>query len=111
MEHRMKDPIAELPPEIAKQIDPGWRKNETEYWATRDQLLRNDAGQWIGFADGKVVASGASPVAVLHAAEDAARSPFVVCVGREEEPCRMRRSAFPYDTGYPGEPLPILSVE
>lgn len=107
----MKDPIAELPPEIAKQIDPVWRKNETEYWAVRDGLLRKYADQWIGFADGRVVASGASPVAVLHAAEDAARSPFVVCVGREEEPCRMRRSTFNYDPGYPGEPLPILSVE
>lgn len=107
----MKDPIAELPPEIAKQIDPVWRKNETEYWAVRDSLLRKYADQWIGFADGRVVVSGASPVAVLHAAEDAARSPFVVCVGREEEPCRMRRSTFNYDPGYPGEPLPILSVE
>lgn len=105
----MKDPVAQLPVEIAKQIDSVWRKNETEYWVSRDQLLRNYSGKWIGFADGGVVASGDSPVAVLHAAEDAALSPFVVCVGREAEPCRMRRSTFGYDASYPGEPLPVVN--
>jgi predicted aspartyl protease len=101
----------QLPPEIARQIHPDWRKNEAEYWAVRDQLLGQHQGQWIGFADGVVIASGTSPVAVFHAAEASGRHPFFTCVGRENEPCRMRRVSFAYDNSYPGEPLPIVSVE
>jgi hypothetical protein len=82
------------PPEIARQIDPTWRNNEAAYWAVRDQLLRQYQGQWIGFANGAVIASGSSPVAVFHAAEATGKSPFVTCVGRENEPVRMRRSSF-----------------
>lgn len=107
----MNDPIQHLPPDIARQIDGLWRQNRTDYWAERDQLRRQYEGQWVGFADGKVVASGRSPVSVLHAAEATGRSPFVTCVGHEDEPCRIRRSSFMYDTSYPGEPLPVLSVE
>lgn len=101
----------QLPPEIARQIHPDWRKNEAAYWAARDQLLTQYKDQWIGFADGAVIASGASPVAVFHAAEASGQNPFVTCVGREDEPCRMRRASFAYDASYPGEPLPILTVE
>jgi hypothetical protein len=50
-------------------------------------------GQWIGFADGKVVASGGSAVEVLHKACDAAPHPFVTCVGDEYAPTQMRRPA------------------
>src|SRR6059058_1202718 len=107
----MKSLADGLPPEIAKQVHPDWRKHEADYWAVRDQLLRQYQGQWIGFADGVVVASGASPVAVFHAAEAAGRSPFVTCVGHEDEPTRMRRVSFAYDGSYPGEPLPILTLE
>jgi hypothetical protein len=77
----------------------------------REQLLEQYQNQWIGFADGKVVASGKSPVAVGHAAMEAAEHPFVTCVGREHEPTRMRRVVFGYDTTYPGEPLPVCRVE
>jgi hypothetical protein len=101
----------QLPPEIARQMHPDRRKNEEAYWAVRDQLLPQYQGQWIGFADGKVVASGTSPVAVFHAAESTGLHPFFICVGREEEPCRIRRATFPYDGGYPGEALPLISVE
>lgn len=101
----------ELPAEIAQQIDPDWRKNEAAYWAIRDQLLDQYRGKWIGFADGAVIESGASPVAVFHAAEASGRNPFVTCVGHEDEPTRMRRVNFAYDRSYPGEPLPILSLE
>ena len=107
----MKSLADALPPEIAQQIDPEWRKNEAAYWAVRDQLLGQYQGQWIGFADGAVIASGRSPAAVFHAAEATGRSPFVTCVGRENEPVRMRRVSFPYDGSYPGEPLPILTLE
>ena len=107
----MKSLADALPPEIARQIDPDWRKNEAAYWAVRDQLLSQYQGQWIGFADGAVIASGSSPVAVFHAAEATGRSPFVTCVGRENEPVRMRRVSFAYDGSYPGEPLPILTLE
>ena len=88
----MKSIADHLPPDIARQIHPDWRKNEAEYWAARDQLLSQYRDQWIGFADGAVIASGASPVEVFHAAEQSGRHPFVTCVGREDEPCRMRRS-------------------
>ncbi len=101
----------QLPPEIARQIHPDRRKNEADYWAVRDQLLSQYQGQWVGFADGKVIASGTSPVAVFHAAEATGLHPFFICVGREEQPCRIRRAAFPYDAGYPGEALPVITVE
>jgi hypothetical protein len=92
----MKSLAEALPPEIARQIDPDWRKNEAEYWVVRDNLLGRYQGRWIGFADGSVIAEGASPVEVFHAAEAAARNPFVTCVGRENEPTRMRRVSLPY---------------
>ncbi len=100
-----------LPPEIARQFHPDRRKNEVAYWAVRDQLLDQYRGQWFGFADVKVIASGTSPVTVFHAAEATGLRPFFNCVGREEEPCRIRRATFPYDAGYPGESLPVINVE
>src|ERR1700722_966177 len=105
----MKSLADGLPPEIARQINPDWRKNEAAYWAVRDQLLGQYLGQWVGFTDGIVISSGISPVAVFHAAEASGRNPFVTCVGHEDEPTRMRRVNFPYDSSYPGEPLPILT--
>lgn len=100
-----------LPPEIAKLVSPRWRKNELDYWQKRDELLEQYRNQWIGFADGAVIACGRSPVAVFHEAENTGLHPFVTCVGREDEPDRIRRSVFPFDASYPGEPLPRLSVE
>jgi hypothetical protein len=107
----MKSLADALPPEIARQINPDWRKNEAAYWSVRDQLLSQYQGQWIGFADDTVIASGTSPVAVFHAAEASGRNPFVTCVGHENEPTRVRRVSFAYDGSYPGEPLPILTLE
>src|SRR5258708_3167963 len=98
----MKSIADQLPPEIAQQIHPDRRKNEAAYWAVRDQLLDQYRGQWIGFADGRVVASGTSPVSVFHAAESTGLHPFFICVGREEEPCRIRRARFLYDASYHG---------
>jgi hypothetical protein len=86
----MKSIADQLPPESARQLHPDRRKNEEAYWAMRDQLRAQYQGQWIGFADGRVVASGSSPVAVLRAAEATGLHPFFICVGREEEPCRIR---------------------
>ncbi len=107
----MKSLADGLPPEIAQQIHPDWRKNEAQYWVVRDQLLGHYKGQWIGFADGLVVASGTRPVIVFHAAHKAAEHPFLTCVGREDEPYRMRRATFAYDTTYPGEALPTIRAE
>ena len=81
----------QLPPDIARQLHPDRRKNEAGYWAARDQLLPQYRGQWIGFADGKVVAKGKSPVAVFHAAESTGLHPFLICVGHENEPDRSRK--------------------
>ncbi len=103
----MKSIADQLPPDIARQIHPDRRKNEEGYWSVRDQLLDRYRDQWIGFADGRVIASGNSPVAVFHDAEASGRHPFLICVGREEEPCRIRRTGFCYDPSYPGEALPV----
>ena len=43
----MKSIADQLPPEIARQIHPDRRKNETAYWAVRDQLLDQYRDQWI----------------------------------------------------------------
>jgi hypothetical protein len=81
----MKSIADQLPPEIARQDHLDWRKNEAGYWAVRDQLLSQYQGQWIGFADGAVIASSTSPEAVFHAADASGRHPFVTCIGREDE--------------------------
>ena len=107
----MKSLADGLPPEIARQIHADWRKNETAFWAVRDQLLSQYQGQWIGFADGRVVASGPRPVLVLHAARQVAEHPYVICVGREDEPYRMRRANFGYDMSYSGEAMPVIRAE
>jgi hypothetical protein len=107
----MKSIADQLPPEIARQIHPDRRKNEAAYWAVRDQLVEQYRGQWIGFADGGVVASGSSPVTVFHEAEATGLHPFFICVGREDEPCRIRRVSFPYDVDYAGEALLFLRNE
>jgi hypothetical protein len=107
----MKSIADQLPPEIAGQLHPDRRKNEEAYWAIRDHLLAQYQGQWIGFADGRVIASGSSPVAVFHVAEATGLHPFFICVGREDQPCRIRRATFSYDASYAGEPLPLIQVE
>jgi hypothetical protein len=107
----MKSLTDGLPPEIARQIHPDWRKNESAYWAVRDQLLSQYQGQWIGFADGKVIATGKRPVVVLEESRTVAAHPFVTCVGREAEPVRVRTSRFAYDTSYATEPLPVIEAE
>jgi hypothetical protein len=107
----MKSLVDGLPPQIAQRIHPEWRKNESEYWAVRDQLLAQYQDQWVGFADGTVIISGDSPVEVFHKAQASGRHPFVTCVGREYEPTQMRRASFAYDATYPSEALPVLSVE
>lgn len=86
----MKSLADDLPPEFAAQISPVWRKKEADYWAARDGLLAEYRNKWVGFAGGKVVASGTRPVEVGHAAEAAADAPFVTCVGHEDEPTRIR---------------------
>jgi hypothetical protein len=107
----MKSLSEQLPPELAAQIHPDWRKNEVDYWAARDQLLPLFQNQWIGFADGRVLIAGTSPVDVLHDAVALSPHPFFTCVGREFEPFRMRRAAFTYDSTYIGPALPVLSAE
>ncbi len=80
-----------LPPEVAARVNPLWRENERGYWAVRDGLLAEHGGRWVAFADGAVIASGASPVEVFRAGQSSGRHPFIIRVGAEDEPCRMRR--------------------
>ena len=107
----MKSLSDALPPEIAQHIHPAWRQNETAYWANRDILLTSYRDQWIGFANGQVIAAGVSAVDVLHTAHASGLHPFVTCVGHEHEPCRIRRVVFAYDATYPQEALPVTTVE
>src|ERR1700681_2380368 len=108
----MKSLADGLPPDIAKQIHPDWRKNEAAYWAVRDQLLPQYQGQWIGFADGAVVAAGTKPLDVFLAIQQSAQHPFVIRVGHENEPWyRIRRASFAYDASYPVWALPVISTE
>ena len=100
-----------LPPDIARQLHPDWYRNEAEYWAVRDELLGQYKNQWIGFADGKVIAFDKRPSTVFREARQKATHPFVTCVGREDVGFRMRRSVFAYDTSYPAEALPVISAK
>ena len=99
----MNSLIKGLPAEIAKRIHPDWRKNEVDYWAKRDSLVAQYSGKWIGFAEGRVIASGTSPVEVFHAAQAYGKHPFVTCVGHENEPNRMRPTSFSYGSTHPIE--------
>jgi hypothetical protein len=100
-----------LPPEIASQIHPDWQRNEAAYWAARDKLLQQYRDQWIAFADGAIIVSGRNPTDVFHDGQATGRHPFFTCVGREDEPDRIRKTLFSYDKAYPGEALPVLTVE
>ncbi len=100
-----------LPADVAQRIHPDWKKNETDYWARRADLLTRYRDQWVGFANGEVIVAGPSPVEVLHAAQKSGLHPFVACVGREDEPSQMRRTSFSYDLSYTNEALPVVEVE
>jgi len=90
----MKSLSEDLPPDVARQIHPEWRKNEEDYWAVRDQLLAQYGDQWMAFAQGRVVAFGANPVQVLEAALNSQEHPFFARIGHETEPwCRIRRAS------------------
>src|ERR1700722_11195280 len=105
----MKSLADALPPEIAQQIHPDWRKNEAAYWAVRDQLLGQYQGQWIGFADGVVIVAASTPLEVFLGIQQSSQHPFVIRVGHEEEPWyRIRRVSFAYDTTYPSAALPVV---
>src|ERR1051326_3494789 len=108
----MKSLADKLPPDIAKQVHPDWRKNEAAYWTVRGQLLAQYQGQWIGFADGQVVVAARRPLEVFLAVQQSGKHPFVVRVGHEDEPWyRIRYTTFMYDTAYPRSPLPVISAE
>jgi hypothetical protein len=99
----MKSLADGLPPDIASQVHPDWRRNEAEYWKVRDQVLEQHRGQWIAFADGAVIASDRRPVPVYQSAQESGKHPYVIRAGHEDEPCRIRRSSFAYDQSYGGE--------
>jgi hypothetical protein len=93
----MKSLLDGLPPEVAQWIHPDWQRNETEYWAVRDTLLQQYRDQWIAFANGRVLVSGASAVEVLHTAQASGLHPFVICVGGGQMPSLcQRRGAGPH---------------
>jgi hypothetical protein len=93
--------VDDLPPEIARQIHPDWRKNEADYWSIRDRLIAQYRDQWIAYADGVVIAACKTSLEVIHTPGVMQQHPFVICVGRENEPYRIRRVAFAYDSSYP----------
>lgn len=92
----MKSLADTLPPEIGRQVHPDWRKNETAYWAVRDQLLGQYQGQWIAFADGAVLVAAAAPLDVFLAVHGSNQHPFIIRVGHEGEPWyRIRQASGP----------------
>jgi hypothetical protein len=92
----MKSLADGLPPEIARQVHPDWRRNEAAYWAVRDRLLGQYQGQWIGFADGAVLVTASTPLDVFLAVQQSGRHPIVIRVGHEDEPWyRIRWTSFP----------------
>ncbi len=108
----MKSLADQLPPEIARQIHPDWRKNEAVYSNERDRLLAQYRGQWIAFADGAVIVAASTPLEVFLAIQHSQQHPYVIRVGHENEPWyRIRRASYPYDSSYPGTALPIVDVE
>jgi hypothetical protein len=108
----MKSLADALPPEIAQQIHPDWRKNEADYWSARDALLGQYAHRWVAFADGTVIAVAPKPLDVFLAIQNSERHPFVIRVGHEDEPWyHIRRNSFAYDVSYPPTALPVLSAE
>src|SRR5438105_7859105 len=107
----MKSLADGLPPNIAQQTHPTWRKNEAGYWSVRDQLLQKYQGQWIGFAQGAVKVAASTPLEVFVAVQQSPHA-FVIRVGHENEPWyRIRRTSFAYDTSYPSAALPVISAE
>lgn len=89
----MKSLADSLPPEIAQQLHPDWRKNEADYWSARDALLSQYGDRWIAFADGAVIATASNPLDVFLAIHNSGRHPFVIRVGHEDEPWhRIRRT-------------------
>lgn len=91
----MKSLADALPPEIARQVHPDWRKNEAHYWTMRDQLLDQYQGRWIAFADGAISAAADTPLDVFLAIRQSALHPFIIRVGYENEPWyRIRRTSF-----------------
>lgn len=108
----MKSLADGLPREFAQQIHPDWRKNESAYWAARDQILARYQGQWVGFADDAVIVAASTPLEVFLAVQHSGRHPFVIRVGHENEPWyHIRRTSFNYDTAYPSAALPVVSAE
>ena len=81
------------------------------YWAARDKLLEQYHDRWVAFADGEFIVSGRNPTDVFHEGQATGRHPFFACVGHEDQPTRIRRVTFSYDTSYPTEALPVVSVE
>lgn len=86
----MKSLADGLPPDIARQVHPDWRKNEADYWKVRDQVLQQHEGQWIAFADGVVFCFGSPPRPSLSGGTGIGKHPYVIRAGHEEEPCRIR---------------------
>jgi hypothetical protein len=88
----MKSLADGLPPDIARQLNADWRRNEAAYWSVRDQLLPQYRDQWIGFADGAVLASASRPLDIFVAIQQSGKPAFVTRVGHEDEPWyRIRR--------------------
>lgn len=75
-----------LPPDVARQVHPDWRKNEAAYWAVREVLLGPYQGPWIAFSDGAVIVVAAAPLDVFLAVNQLRTHPYIVRVGYESTP-------------------------
>lgn len=100
-----------LPADVLAELPREWFANERDYWVKHPEIMAQYGGQWVAFADGKVLISGLDSVDVLHRAAATQRHPYVARVGAEYEPCRMRRTTFAYDSSYRGPPMPQVEAE
>ena len=73
----MKSMADGLPPEIAAQVHPDWRKNESAYWANREAIRAQYEGLWVAYANGRRDRIGHEPCRSLscrHGLQNCTRS-------------------------------------
>jgi len=49
-------------------VEQGFEQDRQDYWAMREELLAQYAGQWVAVHKGRVVAVGEDPLAIMEPA-------------------------------------------
>jgi hypothetical protein len=100
----MRNPLREV-------VEQGFEQDRQDYWAMRDELLAQYAGQWVAVHKGRVVAVGEDPLSIMEPALAEDGYAYTNKVGDEDKiVVRQRRVSFPYDTTYAPTPLPRITA-